>query len=183
MKIVILGIGIVIIGALFVMQDFGSQIISDPSEPEQPSLSQKTAIVEKEPEPAPVIKVAEKEPDNMEMVQQQDTNLQETYPTQACYGIAGCITGHVTRVIDGDTIEVDGTSIRLVLVDTPEYGKYGFTEAGNYIRKLCPVGSPVLIDVDDLQKKDVYGRVLGIVYCDSWNLNEEILESGWAEVF
>lgn len=93
----------------------------------------------------------------------------ENYPSQQCYGSAGCYTGHVSKVIDGDTIEVDGVSVRLVLVDTPEYGEYGYDEAGNYIRALCPVGSPVLIDVDDWQESDRYGRILGVVYCDVWN--------------
>ncbi len=44
MKTVVIGIGIAIIGALFIIQDFGSQIISDPvqnqpiSEPTQSSV-------------------------------------------------------------------------------------------------------------------------------------------------
>jgi len=100
-----------------------------------------------------------------------------------CSGDAGCIPGIVTKIIDGDTIEVDGVSVRLVLVDTPEYGEYGYAEAGNYIKAICPVGSPVLIDVDDWQVVDKYDRILAVVYCDIWNLNEAILESGWAEVY
>ncbi len=39
MKILIIGIGIVIIGALFIIQDFGSQITSDPVQ-RQPTQSQ-----------------------------------------------------------------------------------------------------------------------------------------------
>ena len=41
MKILIIGIGIVIIGALFIIQDFGSQITSDPVQ-RQPTQSQPT---------------------------------------------------------------------------------------------------------------------------------------------
>ena len=41
MKILLIGIGIVIIGALFIIQDFGSQITSDPGQ-RQPTKSQPT---------------------------------------------------------------------------------------------------------------------------------------------
>jgi len=40
-KILLIGIGIVIIGALFIIQDFGSQITSDPVQ-RQPTQSQPT---------------------------------------------------------------------------------------------------------------------------------------------
>jgi endonuclease YncB( thermonuclease family) len=36
-----------------------------------------------------------------------------------CNGSAACFTGVVNRVIDGDTLEVNGERIRLVLVDAP----------------------------------------------------------------
>ena len=40
-------------------------------------------------------------------------------PSQGCSGSAGCFTGYVTEIIDGDTIVVDGTHIRLALTSTP----------------------------------------------------------------
>ena len=107
----------------------------------------------------------------------------ENYPNNQCHGNAGCYTGHVSRIVDGDTIEVDGTSVRLVLIDTPELGEYGYDHATDYLKSICPVKSPVVIDVDDWQESDRYGRILGVVYCDEWNLNEEMLVSGWAEVY
>ena len=54
---------------------------------------------------------------------------------------------------------------------------------------LCPVGSDVLFDQDDLQSLDrYYGRVgvmgtpLGVVYCNGLNLNEELAESKYGQI-
>ena len=101
---------------------------------------------------------------------------------QGCLGDARCISGYVTRIVDGDTIEVDGQSIRFALVDTPEYGEYDYTQARNYIENICPIGSPVLVDEDDLQTEGSYGRIIGVIYCKELNLNESILEVGHAEI-
>ncbi|MBI4460074.1 MAG: hypothetical protein HY648_08460 [Acidobacteria bacterium] len=66
-----------------------------------------------------------------------------------CSGTAGCFTGIVGRVIDGDTLEVSGRRIRLVLVDAPEWNAPGGSAATDYLRQLCPVGSQALVDQDD----------------------------------
>ncbi|NNL59394.1 MAG: thermonuclease family protein, partial [Nitrosopumilus sp.] len=97
---------------------------------------------------------------------------------KGCSGDARCIEGFVTRIIDGDTIEVDGQSIRFALVDTPEYGDYDYTQARSYMATICPLGSSVLVDEDDLQTGGSYGRMIGVIYCNNLNLNEEILEVG-----
>ena len=99
-----------------------------------------------------------------------------------CGGNARCISGFVTRVIDGDTIVVGDKSIRFALVNTPEWGDYDYAQAGNYIETICPVGSKVLIDEDDGQTQGSFGRIIGKIYCNKLNLNEEILEAGHAEI-
>jgi micrococcal nuclease len=83
--------------------------------------------------------------------------------------------GKVTRIIDGDTIEVDGTRIRLVGIDTPERGEPGFNEATDFVKSLCPVGSTASLDVDDAKPKDKYGRTLAVVYCQGVHVNAELL--------
>jgi len=93
-----------------------------------------------------------------------------------------CYTGHVTRIIDGDTIWVDDQSVRFSLVDTPEMGYYGYEQARDLIASICPVGSAVVLDVDDWQILDIYGRYLAIVYCNEVNLNEVVLEEGLAVI-
>jgi micrococcal nuclease len=95
-----------------------------------------------------------------------------------CYGSAGCFFGLITSIVDGDTVEVDGKSIRLALVNTPEYGEVGYTQARSYIEKVCPVGSSVLVDEDDGQTQGSYGRMIARVYCGDTSLNEAIVKTG-----
>ena len=99
-----------------------------------------------------------------------------------CKGAAMCITGDVTKIIDGDTIHVLGKKIRLALVDTPEINQPGFVEATDFTRRLCPVGSSVLVDQDDGQTGGSFGRVIGLVFCGGLLLNEELLESNLAVI-
>ena len=99
-----------------------------------------------------------------------------------CTGNAQCISGFVTRVIDGDTIVVGDKSIRFALVNTPEWGDYDYTQARYYIETICPVGSKVLVDEDDGQTQGSFGRIIAKIYCNELNLNEEILEVGHAEI-
>jgi endonuclease YncB( thermonuclease family) len=95
-----------------------------------------------------------------------------------CLGNAGCIPGKVTQVIDGDTIKVYGKSIRFALSSAPELDESGGQEAKKFIENICPVDSTVLVDEDDLQTQGSYGRIIGIIYCNGVNLNEELVDSG-----
>lgn len=99
-----------------------------------------------------------------------------------CEGDAQCITGKVTRVIDGDTIKVDGQSIRFALSSTPELNTEKGILAKEYVEKICSVGSPVLVDEDDMQTEGSYGRMIGLIKCNGVILNESILESGHGEI-
>jgi len=105
----------------------------------------------------------------------------ETIPLD-CSGNARCFTGKVTQIIDGDTIKVDGNSIRFALVDTPEEGEDGFYESQNFIASICPVGTVVLVDEDDQQTGGSYGRTIAEIHCKGVSLNEKVLESGLAEI-
>src|SRR2546428_5262529 len=46
-----------------------------------------------------------------------------------CRGTAACFTDSVTYIVDGDTLDVGSTRIRLTLVNSPEAGQSGYTEA------------------------------------------------------
>ena len=114
-----------------------------------------------------------------------DVSIQQTGTiaiSSECLGTANCITGTVTSVIDGDTLEVDGQAVRFALVDTPKM-KYDGGQALSFLEQICPVGSPVLIDQDDDQLEDAYGRVLGLIYCNDLNLNKELLDSGVGDLY
>ena len=102
--------------------------------------------------------------------------------TDQCKGSAKCISGLVTRIIDGDTIVVDDKSIRFSLVNTPEWGDKDYFHAGAYIETVCPIGSKVVVDEDDGQTQGSFGRIIGKIYCNRIILNEEILESGYAVI-
>jgi len=100
-----------------------------------------------------------------------------TIPSQDCLGTARCVTGVVTRIIDGDTIHVDGKSIRFALSSAPELSGFGGVESRNFIQTICPVGSSVIVDEDDSQTEGSYDRMIGVVYCNGVNLNAELLDA------
>ena len=99
-----------------------------------------------------------------------------------CLGKALCITGKVERIVDGDTLQIDGYIVRISLSNAPEKYEDRFAEATAFTRNLCPVGTLVMVDQDDKQPYDQYERLLGKVICQGKNLNEELLENGFAEI-
>jgi endonuclease YncB( thermonuclease family) len=113
-------------------------------------------------------------------------------PTLLCKGNARCYIANVTYIVDGDTLEVKYENkwnwvmterIRLALVDAPEKGEPGYEEAKEFVSFLCPIGSEVVVDQDDLQLYDKYGRMLAVVYCKGkYNLNAALLYSGLAKL-
>jgi micrococcal nuclease len=101
----------------------------------------------------------------------------------SCKGKAECFSGKVDRIVDGDTLYIEGVKIRLALIDAPESGESGFLEAKRFAGKICPVGSTALVDEDDGQTQKSHGRTIAVVYCGKYNLNEEILKSGHAGIY
>jgi len=101
-----------------------------------------------------------------------------------CLGTAKCFTGIVTKVIDGDTLKVNGESIRFSLASAPELKGYGGVDSKNFIETICPVGSTVTVDEDDGYVIGSYGRIVGLVHCNGVNLSSELLDStlGYLEV-
>ncbi len=96
---------------------------------------------------------------------------------QGCSGTARCITGSVTKIIDGDTIHVNGESVRFALASAPELSGYGGVESRDFIDTICPVGSDIIVDEDDGQTGESYGRIIGVIYCNGVNLNSELLDA------
>ena len=90
--------------------------------------------------------------------------------------------GQITRVIDGDTLIIDLTTIRLSLVNSPERGELGYQEARDFASTVCPVGSNAEFIEDSWQQTDKYGRSLGLVFCNDMFLNELLLTNGHAEI-
>ena len=96
----------------------------------------------------------------------------------------------VTRVIDGDTIDVQGGErVRLIGMDTPETkdpnrpaGCYG-AEASRFTASLLPAGTTVRL-AGDVEQRDRYGRLLAYVYrrSDGLFVNAELLRRGFAQL-
>ena len=95
-----------------------------------------------------------------------------------------CVEGEVTRVIDGDTLEVgEGLRIRLVLVDAPGLSRAGGPEARDHLADLC-LDSVALVDEDDFQiGEDPFDRILAVVYCEGTNANAAMIASGLAQTY
>src|SRR2546428_3138701 len=79
-----------------------------------------------------------------------------------CKGTAACFTDTVTYIVDGDTLDVGTTRIRLTLVNTPDVGEPGYTEAKQFAAQTCPIGSQALVDEDDGQTGGGEGRVIAL---------------------
>ena len=96
-----------------------------------------------------------------------------------------CYTGTITEIIDGDSIRVNRTFISLALIDAPELDKEKGMKSRDLIETLCPVKSEVLVDQDDLRPLEgVGGRSVpsAVVYCNGVNLNEQLIESNYANL-
>lgn len=100
----------------------------------------------------------------------------EIKPEQ-CKGTAACFFGKVTAITDGDTIKVDGKSIRLALTSTPELHESGGINAREFTLEFCPPGTIAIVDEDDGQQEGSYDRMIAIVYCNDMNLNAALLDS------
>jgi micrococcal nuclease len=98
-------------------------------------------------------------------------------------------TATVTRVVDGDTVEISPpvkglSTVRLIGVDTPETHSgtqpYG-PEASDFTRQYLE-GAEVSLELD-VEKVDPFGRLLAYVYVpDGQMFNETLVEEGYAQV-
>jgi endonuclease YncB( thermonuclease family) len=89
----------------------------------------------------------------------------------------------VTRVIDGDTIEVDIAGalykVRYIGIDTPERGQFGYDEATIANSDLVS-GRTVRLE-KDRSETDRYGRLLRYVWVDGSMVNSMLVASGYAQ--
>jgi len=119
------------------------------------------------------------EPSQPELTQPESVPPESNF---VCLGTKECITGTVEKIVDGDTLYINGIKIRISLTNTPELNQKGFSEATEFTKNLCPVGSLANVDQDDLQPIDDYGRMLGKVTCSGKVLNSELLYHNLATI-
>ncbi|HLC67787.1 MAG TPA: thermonuclease family protein [archaeon] len=88
----------------------------------------------------------------------------------------------VTRVVDGDTIIVEGgDSIRLLDIDTPERGEPCASNATALLKYLVD-GKEVTL-VSGKEDKDVYGRFLRYVFLNDTMINLVMVREGFANLY
>jgi len=88
----------------------------------------------------------------------------------------------VTRVIDGDTVELlDGRRVRYLGIDTPEIDEPFYAEASARNREL--VEGKIVELQSGKTDKDMYDRLLRYVYADGVFVNAELVAEGYAKAY
>jgi endonuclease YncB( thermonuclease family) len=93
------------------------------------------------------------------------------------------------RIVDGDTVEISGTKIRLQGIDAPETDQLCLDEKGE--RWTCGITArDELIRrfgdkpwICEINGQDKYGRTLGTCRADSEDVEGWMVRSGWAMAF
>jgi len=103
----------------------------------------------------------------------------------------------VTKVVDGDTIDVDidlgfdisfSSRVRLAGIDTPESRTKDLAEkalgleAKAYLKHAIDAAKTVVIKTEKMNSSEKYGRILGWIYVDgdTVSLNDRMINDGYA---
>jgi endonuclease YncB( thermonuclease family) len=89
--------------------------------------------------------------------------------------------GTVTRIIDGDTLEMGNESIRLLGINTPEKGELYYKEAKELLTTLV-LNKTVRLEKEK-EDKDRYGRKLRYIFLNGENINLKLIENGFANAY
>ncbi|MCR2121111.1 thermonuclease family protein [Campylobacter upsaliensis] len=99
------------------------------------------------------------------------------------------LTGKVSRVIDGDTIEllakenpynhIAKLKIRLYGIDAPELKQAYGKEAKEYLSALVLKQEVSLI----IENKDKYDRFVGTIFLKGQDINKEMVKNGYAHAY
>ena len=89
------------------------------------------------------------------------------------------------RVVDGDTLEITGTKIRMHGIDAPESKQSCLANGKTYrCGQKATVALSELIGSSDVRcegkDQDRYGRVIAICFVGQTNLNASLVSQGWA---
>ena len=88
----------------------------------------------------------------------------------------------VTRVVDGDTIVVEGGErVRLLDIDTPEKGEPCSANATARLKELID-GKEIGMESRG-EDRDTYGRLLRYIYLNDTMINLVMVREGWANLY
>ncbi len=92
-------------------------------------------------------------------------------------------TVRVTRVVDGDTVDVccPQARVRLLGIDTPERGEWLFQEATAMTARLT-TGQSVRMERCE-EEEDQYGRLLRHLFVGERHVNRELVAAGLARAY
>lgn len=86
----------------------------------------------------------------------------------------------VERVIDGDTVLLnDSSRVRMLGINTPESGMWLYGDAKEFLEERV-LNRTILLESSE---KDRYGRRLGYLFARGQNINQEVLEKGFAHLY
>jgi micrococcal nuclease len=88
----------------------------------------------------------------------------------------------VTRILDGDTAELNGSEkVRLLGIDTPEKGELFYDSARALFSSLTK-GREVTV-VFDQRRRDNYDRLLAYLFVDTVFVNAALISGGYAHMY
>jgi micrococcal nuclease len=87
----------------------------------------------------------------------------------------------INSVIDGDTVKVNGSSIRLLGINAPESHEKYYEEAKEFL-ELEVLNKTVYLEYGK-ERYDKYHRVLAYIFIENININKKIVEKGFANYY
>ena len=89
--------------------------------------------------------------------------------------------GIVERVIDGDTVVINKTSVRLLGINSPEKGEQYSEEAKEFLEELV-FNKTVRLEFGK-NKYDRYNRILAYIYFEGKNVNLKSVNGGFSNFY
>jgi micrococcal nuclease len=117
---------------------------------------------------------AQKTQEPEEVIQGQNTSTETPKSVRT--------TATVTRIIDGDTIQLStGEKLRYIGIDTPELSGKDACFAQEAAQKNSELVLNKKVELEkDVSEKDRYGRLLRYVYIEDKMINYELVSQGYA---
>ena len=106
-----------------------------------------------------------------------------------CAGAARCLRATITSVASADAVMLSGgMSVRLALVSVPAPLEAGGEQARRLVASICPVGTQLVVDEDDLgasaSSATFRGRIVAEAYCNGGtvSIQDVLVASGLGTV-